>query len=442
VAQLSTTIARLRAALGRPELRRAAGNTGWLLADRLLRLVGGVLVGLWVARHLGPAGFGALNFALALSVIVTSLATLGLDSILVRELVRGPAAEPRLLGSALLLRLAGGLAAQLLIVALAALLRPGDTLTLALTAIVGLGGVLQAFLVIDLWFQARVQSRAAVLARATAFLAAVLLRVALILSAAPLPAFAWAYVAEWLLGALLLLTAYRRHGGRPLAWRPSRTLLRALLADSWPLIFAGLLVNLYLRIDQVMIGQLLGNAELGVYSAAVRLAEVLPLLPGAIIASTLPAIVAAREAAPLAYADRLQRLYALVAAIGYAAAIGATLAAAPLVTLLLGPGYEAATPQIIVLAWAGVFVGLGMARSSFLTAENLTRLHLMTVAIGCAANVLLNWLLIPRIGGLGAAVASLVAYWLAAHGSCFLFPPLRPAGWAITRALLLPKFWP
>lgn len=441
MAQLSTTIARLRAALGRPGLRRAAGNTGWLLADRLLRLIGGVLVGLWVARYLGPAGFGALSFALALSIIVTSVATLGLDNILVRELVRGPAREPRLLGSALFLRLCGGLVAQLVIVALAALLRPGDGMALALTAIVGLGGVLQAFLVIDLWFQARVQSRSAVIARGFAFLCATLLRVALILSGASLITFALAYVVEWLLGAVLLLAAYWRHGGRPLAWRPSRGVLRSLLADSWPLIFSGLLVNLYLRIDQVMIGQLLGDRELGIYSAAVRLAEVLPLLPGAIIASTLPGIVAAREADPTAYAARLQQLYALVAAIGYVAAIGATITAGPLLALLLGPGFEGAAPQMIVLAWAGIFVGLGMARSSFLTAENLTKLHLAASAIGCGANVLLNWLLIPWIGGLGAAVASLIAYWIAVHAVCFIFPALRPAGLALTRALLWPKFW-
>jgi O-antigen/teichoic acid export membrane protein len=441
VGQLNTTIARLRAALGQSEFRRAAGNTGWLLADRLLRLAGGVLVGLWVARYLGPASFGSLNFALALSIIVTSLATLGLDGILVRELVRGPERESQLLGSALLLRLGGGLGANLLIVALAALLRPGDAIALALTAIVGVGGVLQAFLVIDIWFQARVQARSAVIARAFGFLGAVLLRVVLILSGAPLLAFAWAYVAEWLLGALLLLAAYRRHNGRPLAWRPSRALLRSLLADSWPLIFGGLLVNLYLRIDQVMIGQMLGDAELGVYSAAVRLAEVLPLLPGAIVASALPGIVAAREADPAAYAAQLQRLYALVAAIGYAAALGTTLAAVPLVTVLLGPGYTNAIPQLIVLAWAGVFVGLGVARSSFLTAENLARLHLAAAAVGCVANVLLNLLLIPRIGGLGAAVASLFAYWIAVHAVCFLFPALRPAGIALTRALLWPKFW-
>lgn len=438
---LSTTLARLRDAWGRPEVRRTAGSAGWLLADRLLRLAGGLLVGLWVARYLGPADFGRYNFALALSLIVASVASLGLDSILVRELVREPAREPELLGTALLMRLAGGLIAQLAAVAAAAALRPGDGLAVALTAVVALGGVLQASTVVDLWFQARVAARDAVLARNLAFLAAALLRVGLILAGAPLIAFAAAYSAEALLGALAVTAAYGRRGGRPLGWRPSLARARRLLADSWPLILGGILVNMYLRIDQVMIGQLRGDAELGVYSGAVRLAEIYPLVPGAIIAATLPAIVAAREGDPALYAGRLRRLYALVVAIGYTCALALTLAARPLVELLLGPGYADAVPQLAVLAWAGVFVGLGLARSSFLTSENYTRLHLATVAAGCAANVGLNWLLIPPLGGLGAAVASLVAYWLAVHGACFLFPALRPTGRELTRALLYPKFW-
>lgn len=438
---LTTTLARLRDAWGRPEVRRTAGSAGWLLADRLLRLVGGLLVGLWVARHLGPADFGRYNFALALSLIVGSVASLGLDAILVRELVREPGREPELLGTALSMRLLGGLAAQLAAVAAAAALRSGDGLAVALTAIVGLGGVLQATTVVDLWFQSRVAARDAVVARNLAFLAAASLRVGLILAGAPLLAFAAAFAAEALLGAAAVLAAYARCGGRPLAWRPSLARARRLLADSWPLIFGGVLVNLYLRVDQVMIGQLRGDAELGVYSGAVRLAEVYPLIPGAIIAATLPAVVAARERDPAAYAERLRRLYALVVAIGYACALSLSLAAGPLVALLLGPGYSGAVPQLVVLAWAGVFVGLGLARSSFLTSENYTRLHLATVAAGCAANVALNWLLIPPLGGLGAALASLVAYWLAVHGACFLLPPLRPTGRELTRALIYPKFW-
>jgi O-antigen/teichoic acid export membrane protein len=438
---LATTLARLRAAWQHAGLRRAGSSAGWMLAERLVRLAGGAFVGIWLARYLGPADFGVYNFAIALSIIVTSLTTLGLDGILVRELVRDPAGEGRLLGSAALLRLAGGLGASLAIVALAAGLRPADPAVVALTAIIGVAGVIQASTVVDLWFRARLAARDAALARALAYVAAVLLRVGLILAGAPLVAFAWAFVAEALLGALAVLLAYGRHGGNPLGWRPSRSAARALLADSWPLIFSGLLVNLYLRVDQVMLARLRGDVELGVYSGAVRIAEVFPIVPNTIVAALLPTIVAARAAGPQLYAQRLRQLYGLVAALGYAFALPVTLLAGPLTVFLLGSSYAGAAPSLVALTWAGLFGSLGVARSTFLTAENYTRLHLATVALGCVANLGLNWWLIPPLGGPGAAIASLISYWLAAHGSCFLFPALRPTGVAMTRALLWPRFW-
>jgi O-antigen/teichoic acid export membrane protein len=178
-----------------------------------------------------------------------------------------------------------------------------------------------------------------------------------------------------------------------------------------------------------------------VYAAAVRLAEALPLLPGVIISSVFPSVVNSREQGEAFFLARLQQLYALIAALGYAMALPISFLAPWLINLLFGPQYAGAAAALVVLSWAAVFSGIGMARSTYLNTENLARLHVLTVTIGCAANIGLNWVLIPRWGGFGAAVGSLVAYWLAAHGTCYLIPALRPTGAMISRALLRPKFW-
>ena len=115
--------------------------------------------------------------------------------------------------------------------------------------------------------------------------------------------------------------------------------------------------------------------------------------------------------------------------------------AAPAVRLIFGKEYQRAGPMLAVLIASGLFTSLGVARSTFLTTMNWTRTHLFTVALGGLANIGLNLYLIPRWGGMGAAVASLAAYWLAAHGACFLYPPLRPTGWMLTRAIFYPKVW-
>lgn len=388
-----------------------------------------------------PAGYGVYAYVIALSLIFGIVATLGLDQIVVRELVRNPAAAPQILGSAAGLRLLGGIAAWALLPAAVILLRPGDTAAVQLAFWIGITAPLQALTVIDLWFQARVASRNTVVARNIAFGLTAGLKIWLIVNSAPLPVFGIAVAAEGVLGALFLWLAYRRSGEFVARWRVQHSRLRQLLSDSWPLIFSGLLITLYLRIDQVMLAQMVDDRALGIYSAAVRLSEALPLIPAAIISSIYPSVVAARERSEELFLARLQQLYGLVAALGYAMALPIIPLAPWLIEFLLGPEYVEAAPALIVLSWAALFSALGLARSTYLNSENLARLHVLTVALGCGLNIGLNWLLIPRWGGYGAAWASLFAYWMAAHGSCYLIPALRPAGAMLTRALLRPKFW-
>lgn len=428
---------RVRAFVRRPTISSA----GWLLVERGVRLGGGLLVSLLVARALGPANFGLFSYALTIALFATAAATLGGDGILVREIVRAPAAETATLGSAAALRLAAGLAGLGGACLAAVLLRPADPVLLGLTAVVGLAAPLGASLVIDLWFQARQDPRNAVVARISAFLLIAAVRIGLALTGAPVQAYAWATAGEALLGAAFVLAAYLHAGGRLSAWRIGREPLRILLRDGLPLLAAGLLVTLYLRIDQLMIGALLGDAPLGIYSAAVRLAEPWVVLPTTVISAVLPRLVALRTNDPPALERRVGRLYAAITAYGYAIGLLTTVLAGPLVPLLLGREFADAVASVIILTWAGLFAALGSARGAYLTAMGWTHLHTPTVALGAGANVLLNLWLIPLFGATGAALASLIAYWLAAHGACLLFALLRATGAAMTRALLWPKFW-
>jgi len=151
--------------------------------------------------------------------------------------------------------------------------------------------------------------------------------------------------------------------------------------------------------------------------------------------------VEARAVSDDLFYGRLQKLYNAMAIIGYLIAIPTTFLAGWVVELLFGSAYSRAGSMLAILIWAGLFVNLGIARSSFLTTMNWTKAYLMTVFLGCLVNVTLNLLLIPRYGGLGAAIATCVAYWLAAHGACFVYKPLYKSGLMITKAIIYPKIW-
>ena len=427
--------------VGRAYLQNVVINTGWQFADNILRMGVGLVVGIWLARYLGPDQFGLLSYALAFAGLFASVANLGLDDIVVRDLVHTPESKNEVLGNAFLLRLAGGSISFLAASGAMLLLRPTDSLSQWLVAIIAAGTLFQAVHVIEFWFHSQVQVKYAVLAKTVAFLLCSCIKVGLILVSAPLIAFAWIALFEVAAGSAGLLFAYKSRNGRLREWSASLQKARRLLRDGWPLMLSSMMILVYLRIDQVMLGEMTGNEEVGVYAVAVRLAEVWYFIPTAVYWSVFPSIVEAKATSEALFYERLQQFYNLMAILAYAVALPVALVSQWLVPILFGEAYARGGIMLTVLIWANVFSSLEMARSSFLTAMNWTRIYLLTVSLGCLLNVGLNWVLIPRYGGMGAVIASLVAYWFAAHGSCFLFKPLHRTGVMLTRALVYPKIW-
>lgn len=416
-----------------PLLRKLAGNTAWLFADRLLRLGLGLVIGVWLSRYLGPEQFGLYSYLLAFVAIFTPLASLGLDQIVVRELVAGRPA-PLTLGTAFVLRLAGGLAVLLLATLSMWLLAPADDGRALLVALIAAGVVVQACDVIDLWFQAQTQARYAVYARGAAFLLASALRVALIVAQAPLAAFLWVNLAELLLSGVALAVALQTRGMPLRSWRFQPGEARRLLGASWPLLFSGLAVMVYMKVDLVMLTQMRGAGEAGVYAAALRLSEAWYFIPMAITTSVTPTIMAARGE-PGVYYGRLERLSRLLVRVALLIALPLSLFATPLITAIYGSAYEAAGPVLAVHIWAALFVFLGVAQGPWDVGEDLTRLALYRTAGGAVANVLLNLWLIPGLGALGAALATAASYACSAWLLNLCHPRTRPIFLMQARAL-------
>ncbi len=426
---------------GRAYLQNVISNTGWLFADNLLRMGVGLVVGVWVARYLGPEQFGVFSYALAFAVMFASFSGLGLEDIVIRDLVRDPACKEETLGTAFILKIVGGGISFIASIGAILVLRPADSLNHWLVGIFAAGAIFQAINVIEFWFNSQVQARYVVFAREAAFILCSSLKIILILDKASLIAFVWVSTIEIAVGSIGLVVAYTSRGNRLGNWRASTARARSLLKDGWPLLLSGIVIMVYMRIDQVMLGEMAGSEEVGIYSVAVRLVEVWTFIPMAISWSVFPAIVEARTTSDELYYERLQKLYNLMAFSAYAIAIPVTLLSDWLVVTLFGKAYAQAGLMLALLIWANVFANLEIARSSFIISMNWTKIHFVTVFLGCILNIGLNFLFIPEYGGVGAAVASLVSYWFVSHGSCFVFKPLIKTGNMLTRAIICPKFW-
>src|SRR4051794_14467848 len=246
---------------------------GWLLADRVVRQGVGLLILIWLARYLGPAEFGLFNYAVAYVALIWSFTDLGLSSIVVRNLVNQPSEASAIVGTTFSLRIVAVATSWLMAVTGIPFLRPGEQLTSVLVIVIATGMTFQITDAFAWWFEALVQSKYIVWARSAAFLLSSTLRALLILAHAPLVAFAYANAAELALAAIGITIAFYLRQSTPFRFRVSLQTARWLLRDSWPLIFSNLAIVLYMRLDQVMLGNMRGNTEVGIYSVVVLIAE-------------------------------------------------------------------------------------------------------------------------------------------------------------------------
>ena len=421
--------------LARPGAQVAARHFGWLAADKLVRAVLNVGVGLWVARHLGPARFGLLSYALAVAGIAALLADLGLEAVIRRELIAAPRRASELMACAWRLRLVGGIVGYGLLL-LSAMIGSSTGSDRVLLAVAGLTLFQPVVCVADLWFQARLAARTSVLAQTAALVAGSAARVMLIVTDAPLVMFAWVAVFEMAVAGVLLTVLARRGGLCFRGFDP--VLARRLLREGWPLLLSGAAVALYLRIDALMLRYYAGETAVGHYAAAVRFTEIWYFVPLALASSLLPALLRARAQGQPVYAARMQQLYDLNAGIAYLIMVPLALSAPWLIQKIYGPEYGESARVLAVYVWSTVFVFIGVARSQFLVNEGYTRFYLLSTLAGLLVNVVLNLALIPRHGAWGAAVATLAAQIVATWLSSFCFAPVRASAWMQTRALLIP----
>jgi len=293
-------------------------------------------------------------------------------------------------------------------------LKPEDALARAIAIILGLSMVVKFSETIKYWYESQVQSKFVVWAESAVLVLFAAIKILLILQQAPLISFALAIFAESVVLAIALIILYSIQSKTSKIWQPQLCQAKTLLRESWPLILSGLSVMVYMRIDQVMLGQMLNNEAVGIYSAAVKISEMWYFLPIAIVASVYPAIISSKEKSESLYQQRMQNLYDLMVYISVFVALIVTFSADWIVISLFGDAYSEAGFVLAVHIWIGLFVSLGVASSKWFLLEKLSRLIFYRTLYGALLNVILNLLLIPPFGIKGCLIATLISYSFAA----------------------------
>lgn len=411
-------------------------NTSWMMAEQFLRIIAGLFVGIWVARYLGPEQFGIFSYAIAFTAIFAGIAKLGLDGVVVRELVNHPDKRDAYLGTAFWLKIVGAV----IVMGCMALIVPftsNDSTTNLFIFIIATGLIFQSFEVVEFYFQSQVMAKIISICKVTQLAVSSCVKIYLVLTQADLIWFVCVTSFDAFGLAVSYFIAYRTKKGLAFFGKFDFYLAKILLHNSWPLIVSNLVIMIYMRIDQIMIKEMLGDYDVGIYSAAVKLSEAWYFFPTLITASLFPAILNAKKENEALYYGRLQNLYTFMVLISLAIVIPVTFLSNEVVVLLYGASFGGAGEVLMIHVWAGLIVGLGLARGKWILVENLQVYTFVFLSAGLVTNVIANYLWIPIYGIEGAAYATVLAQAMGTLVFPLFIKKTRVSFYMMIRALIL-----
>jgi O-antigen/teichoic acid export membrane protein len=387
-----------------------------------------------VARYLGPTKFGILNFALSFVGLFSAFAKMGLDGIIVKAIIQNPDKKDEILGSSLLIRLLGSI--FLIVATLISLqLTSTNNHEKLIVLIIAFNQLFLSFEIFDFYFQSQVQAKFSGIANLFALISYSLLRILLIIFNFELIWFAISVIFEQVIKAVILIIFYKN---KLINTSSSTTLakiglnlkckkkqIKLLLQNSWPMLISGLAVSFYMKIDQVMVKEMISNEANGYYSVAVKLSEVWLFISLAITQSLLPATLNSKKTSSKLYLYRLESLYKLLFIISVFISTLVYFCSNIFIDVLYGTSYLPTSNILKIYVWSTIFVFFNNGSWHFYLAENLQKLAAIRLTIGAILNIVCNFFLINYFGIKGAAIATLISYCFAGYFGNLLFKETR-----------------
>jgi PST family polysaccharide transporter len=270
--------------------------------------------------------------------------------------------------------------------------------------------ILQSFDVFDYFYQAKNEVQQVIVPKVVLFISFCIIKIVFVYLNGTLLAFLWLSFAELLLTYLIILFNYLRKANRHLITAASLTEVRYLLLHSWPLMFTGVLIVLYLKSDQLLLDTLSTAVQVGEYAAAARISELWYALPTVIATALLPGLITKKKASLDAYLQAMERWLRLSFWTSTMIALAMSFFAGPVTALLYGIQYPKSGIILSIHIWANIPVFLCTALMQYQLIEGSYKTNLYASVAGLVVNILINILLIPSLGGTGAAIATVVSY--------------------------------
>lgn len=398
-------------------------NAAWIIACKIVQSVFSIVVTMLTARFLGPSGYGIINYAASIVAFVAPIMMLGLNSTLVQEFVQEPDKEGESLGTALLMSFSSSFLCILGVIAFTLIANPGEKTTTLVCGLYSLLLIFQALELTQYWFQAKLKSKYTSIVMLIAYVIVSVYKIVLLVTGSSIYFFAISQALDFMIIAFALLIIYKKIGGPKLSF--SRACAKRMLQRSKHYILSNLMINLVVHTDKVMLKLMLSDEATGWYSAATACCLLTNFVFTAIIDSARPSVLENKKNNEAAFEKSVSRLYSVILYLALLQSVFVCIFAPLIVKILYGSEYAASVNALRLAVWYTPFAYIGSVRNIWILAEGKQKYLWLLNLSGAVVNVVLNFLLIPEWGVMGAALASLITQVFSNYLLNYLIPPLR-----------------
>lgn len=386
-------------------------NSTWMMGEKIFQMAISLVVGMLTARYLGPSNFGVINYIAAFISFATPICNLGFDEILVKKFIEQPERKMEVLGTSIVFQFVSAVICSCVIIAIVSISSAGDSIKIAVAFLESVRLMFKASESIEFWYLSVLQVKKTSVIKMIGYLAMSSYRVFLLVTGKSVVWFAFATSLDMIVIAALyfclLINDTRKESIKQKLVVNLQTGFD-LLKDSYHFILSGLMVVIYSQMDKVMIQAMLGDVQVGYYSASYTVCNLWFFVPTALIASAKPIIMRLKVNNENEYLRRLKELYGCIFWLGVLVGIVVTDLSRYIIYFLYGTEYMAAAESLVIGIWYGIFAQLGSARSIWILCEKKNRFTKIYLFWGMIVNLFLNYLWIPMWGINGAALATLV----------------------------------
>lgn len=381
-------------------------NTSWLLAQNIYTMLLSLVIGAISARYLGPSNFGLIGYATSLLTLFSTVGALGIEGVLVNELIRNPQKEGEIIGTCLGLRFVGAVFSYLGALGITIMRNPDSQILWTVVALQGLSVFFQFYEVLSDWFNSKLLSKYTVIGYSVGLTVASIVKVVLLVTKASVSGFAFASFVQVAVCSVLVLVAFFRKKEFKISFSLEQA--KHILSKSHHYIIMNLSIALYMQMDKIMIGDALNEYEVGIYSAAVSISTMWEFVPMAIINSARPIILENYQVDRKKYYRVLETTFGVVTAIGVVAIIAMLFFDKLILYIMYGEQYLNASMSLRILGAAAAVSMIGCARSIWIVAEDYNKFAKYGIVTGALINLGFNYFGIARWGIEGAAWGTLV----------------------------------